>query len=285
MDPTLAELQRTVRALAQPLEVQETLFPDFVVLGDELVMELGDALGACRRTGVVWSALQEQGLSELDAFIVSVSGEQYLELWTERDRMRTDPRWTRMRNLAVAVLDAFGWKNVVPSPNTAFYIRAVEATVEVVRYGNLWPGGVTELVTPETGEVIALGTTALDQPWQFVVVNVVRLDTGVSSSHFLLNAFPSQPVLVANVCDIVAARFSDPLTSVIIWDGDGRSHVRSSPKANAEDVALAAAAYQAWGLDEADPMTITVDARMYDVSIALSEPPWRARILTNTSAR
>lgn len=123
MDRTLEELQRTIRALAQPFEVQVTLFPDFVVLGDELVMEFGDAVDACRRAGVAWSALQEQSLCELNEFIDSVSGDQFLELWFERERMRTDARWTRMRFLAAAVLDAFGWKNEVPDPSPATYIR------------------------------------------------------------------------------------------------------------------------------------------------------------------
>ena len=33
------ELERTVQALAQPFSVQRAIFPDFVALGDELVME------------------------------------------------------------------------------------------------------------------------------------------------------------------------------------------------------------------------------------------------------
>ena len=96
-------------------------------------------------------------------------------------------------------------------------------------------------------------------------MNVVRLDVGTNSGHLLINAFPvREESVVVSVREFVAARFSELQASVVLQDGEGRIHVRSSPTANAEDVALAAAAYSGWAHDEADPMTIIVGERKYD---------------------
>lgn len=124
MDENLEnELRRTLRALAQPADVQRSLFPEEVVIGDELVMEFCDAFERCRSVASLPDA-QLKCLTALDELIDSHSGEHNEDLWCDPESLSTDPRWEDMRQAAARALDSFGWTNVAPEKNDATYVFA-----------------------------------------------------------------------------------------------------------------------------------------------------------------
>jgi hypothetical protein len=63
----------SVLALAQPADVQRTLLPDFVPVGDEVALTFGDGLLTLDRQTITGS--QVSAIEALDQKIVSLSGE------------------------------------------------------------------------------------------------------------------------------------------------------------------------------------------------------------------
>ncbi|WP_280279146.1 hypothetical protein [Sphingomonas sp. CBMAI 2297] len=114
-------MQRAILALAQPAEVQLSLFPDFVCKADELALDFEDGLYELVGHEHEVTAEQRGAIDALDAVLVSMSGPT--GFWTE-EALRTHPTWERIRELAKAVAVAFGWELRIPPPSNAFYVVA-----------------------------------------------------------------------------------------------------------------------------------------------------------------
>jgi len=115
------QLQKAVLALAQPANVQLSLFPEFVCKADELALDFEDGLHEL--VGHEISGEQRAAVEALEEIITSMSGEQNASFWTE-EALRSDPTWDDIRSAAKAVLIAFGWEPRTPSPSGAIYIPA-----------------------------------------------------------------------------------------------------------------------------------------------------------------
>lgn len=117
MDP----LQRAVLALAQPAEVQLSLFPDFVCKADELVLDFDNGLPAL--PNAAYTDAQLAALAELDRLITSMGEKPHDDFWTD-DGLRSHPTWEEIRALARACANAFGWEMRIPPPSGATYVPA-----------------------------------------------------------------------------------------------------------------------------------------------------------------
>src|SRR5688572_32607527 len=106
------QLKWALQALAIPASDQMRLFPDFVVVADELALDfdqwqtvvLGNYDGEL-------STEQTSSLSEIDRTLdrMSRSGADFTpELWTEV-ALSSNRHWADLRRLAGAALEAFGW--------------------------------------------------------------------------------------------------------------------------------------------------------------------------------
>jgi hypothetical protein len=116
-------LQRAILALAQPAEVQLSLFPDFVCKADELALDFEDGLYELVGHEAAMTPPQRVAIDALDALLSRMSGEENSAFWTE-DAVRSHPAWEEIRGAARAVLVAFGWEFRRPPPSGAIYIRA-----------------------------------------------------------------------------------------------------------------------------------------------------------------
>jgi hypothetical protein len=116
------DLRHSVQALAQPADEQIALFPDFVVVGDELALDFESALERFRADAVSAPAQAVATVNALNAYLEQLSGPQNEDFWLDEARLREDPRWNQVRQLALAVLEAFGWPNVTPKKNHATYV-------------------------------------------------------------------------------------------------------------------------------------------------------------------
>jgi len=118
------QLMRAVQALAQPAHIQVALFPDFVVIGDELALDFGDAYERYRSTdGLGLTPEQNAALGRLDCELERLSGPADPAFWLDRAALETDSRWHNLRELARSVLREMGWPDTRPDPSDAIYVR------------------------------------------------------------------------------------------------------------------------------------------------------------------
>jgi hypothetical protein len=108
-----------VQALAQPATVQAALFPELAVVGDELATQFDDALGAYRASTKLAEPAE---LTQLDEYLSKLSGPEDERFWLDRTALGSDVRWQRIRDLARAVLEAFGWPYEPPPRDGATYV-------------------------------------------------------------------------------------------------------------------------------------------------------------------
>lgn len=114
----------SVQALAQPADVQRTLFPSFVCIGDELALGFDDAWRNWRARDPVLAESQRAAIEELNRYLDELSGEHNAEFWLNADRLGQDRRWDSIRKKAGAVLDALGWPHDQPPRDGAIFVNA-----------------------------------------------------------------------------------------------------------------------------------------------------------------
>lgn len=117
------QLQRAVLALAQPANVQLSLFPDFVCKADELALNFEDGLYELVGHENEITPEQRSAVDALDQIITDMSGKPNASFWTE-EALRSHPTWDEIRSAAKAVVVAFGWELKRPPPSGAVYIPA-----------------------------------------------------------------------------------------------------------------------------------------------------------------
>jgi hypothetical protein len=86
------QLQRAVIALAQPADIQLSLFPDFVRKADELALDFEDGLYEMVGHEGQFSEQQRGTIDVLNALISSKMGEQHAAFWNET-AVRDHPLW------------------------------------------------------------------------------------------------------------------------------------------------------------------------------------------------
>ena len=114
MDEQLEGLKWVVRALAQPAHVQKELFPPFVFIPDELLLEFEQFFepDSARYTDE-WSGAQYLSLRALDRKFEALDASGREELWDDQDSLDL-PEWSEVRQLAREVIRAFGWPTDKP---------------------------------------------------------------------------------------------------------------------------------------------------------------------------
>ena len=117
------QLQRAILALAQPAEVQLSLFPDFVCKADELALDFEDGLYELVGHEETTTPSQRAAVDALDNLLFRMSGKKNAAFWTE-DAVRSHPAWEEVRIAAKAALLAFGWEFRLPPPSGAIYVPA-----------------------------------------------------------------------------------------------------------------------------------------------------------------
>jgi hypothetical protein len=114
----LANLRYTLQLLAAaaPDQLAHFLPPDFAFKADEMALDFENWATSVH---TYWTLTEEQTarLTELDACLDNLSGEQNAAFWTDA-ALISDPRWEQVRALAKAALTSFQWPREVPPPET-----------------------------------------------------------------------------------------------------------------------------------------------------------------------
>lgn len=117
------QLQRAIIALAQPADVQLSLFPDFVCKANELALNFEDGLYEMVGHEAQFSAQQRAAIDVLDKLLSSKSSEQHASFWNDT-ALRKHPIWDEIRTAANAAAAAFGWDLQSLPPSNAVYVPA-----------------------------------------------------------------------------------------------------------------------------------------------------------------
>ncbi|MDX2014979.1 MAG: hypothetical protein SFW67_32595 [Myxococcaceae bacterium] len=112
--PSILRLKWSVQALAQDAATQVTLFPRFVSVPDELVLEFDEHLRAAPRSGLSPDAAL--ALDALAQVIDRHSGEGSAPAWTP-EGLQTHEAWRAIRTAALRVLATAGWGTEAPPAN------------------------------------------------------------------------------------------------------------------------------------------------------------------------
>lgn len=108
-------------ALASAAVVQDSLYPDYVAKGDELVLDYDEALKEIDIPSKL-SKEQKSALNSLEKYLEEHSGEGFEEMYCETSSLYIDSRWDQIRKLALEFIKSMGWQYEVPNKNRAIYV-------------------------------------------------------------------------------------------------------------------------------------------------------------------
>lgn len=118
------KIKWVTQAIAQPCEIQKSLFPDFANIADELAVEWEMALNELNDSQVasLFSSEQKLAVKNLDDYMLSISGAANIQYWNN-DALCRSVEWQKMRKMAIDILRIMNWENVVPAKADALYIN------------------------------------------------------------------------------------------------------------------------------------------------------------------
>ena len=118
------KIKWVTQAIAQPCEIQKSLFPDFANIADELAVEWEMALNELNDSQVasLFSSEQKLAVKNLDDYMLSISGAANIQYWNN-DALCRSVEWQKMRKMAIDILLIMNWENVVPAKADALYIN------------------------------------------------------------------------------------------------------------------------------------------------------------------
>lgn len=108
------------QVIAQPYEIQKSLFPDFANVADELAVEWEGALDELNITSITDE--QRSGIKKLDDYMLSISGPANIQYWNNTALCKS-VEWQRMREMAIDILSIMHWEKTVPAKPKAIYIN------------------------------------------------------------------------------------------------------------------------------------------------------------------
>jgi hypothetical protein len=118
--PSLDQLKWSLQALALPFEAQQTLFPSFACIADELALDFDHWCETAAAQHEL-TADQLSALASLATLLTEMSGEKNAELWTDVALAHL-PRWQTVRERARMALQAFQWTLETPPSDRAIFV-------------------------------------------------------------------------------------------------------------------------------------------------------------------
>ena len=108
------------QVIAQPYEIQKSLFPDFANVADELAVEWEGALDELNITSITDE--QRSVIKKLDDYMLSISGPANIQYWNNTALCKS-VEWQRMREMAIDILSIMHWEKTVPAKPKVIYIN------------------------------------------------------------------------------------------------------------------------------------------------------------------
>lgn len=118
----LTQMKWALQALAQQPAIQLTLFPEYVVVADELALDFDNWYGATKWREC-FTAPQRATLEAVDDLLDQMTLARDPELWTEK-ALTERPEWREARELAQQALKSLDWEFGAPPRYRSAYVRA-----------------------------------------------------------------------------------------------------------------------------------------------------------------
>ncbi|ENN8378888.1 hypothetical protein ACAX46_004358 [Providencia rettgeri] len=116
----MEKLEWVARAFMQPNKIQESLFPDYVNVADQLAVEWELALDNINYE--LLSTEQSSAIKILDDYMLSISGPNNIHFWNN-EALSSYIEWENMRKLAQNIVVSMGWSETPPPSDNAIYIN------------------------------------------------------------------------------------------------------------------------------------------------------------------
>jgi hypothetical protein len=120
MDTILNQFYWSLQALAQPAADQSALFPMFVVVADELALDLDHWLQVVQSNQLVVPPETLRAALEINRLLGEISGRHNAQEWTI-EALNTSPTWQKVRTRAREALFAAGLPLDPPPPGRSKY--------------------------------------------------------------------------------------------------------------------------------------------------------------------
>jgi hypothetical protein len=117
----LEKLKYCAQAIAQPTQIQVTLFPSFVIIADQLALDWEEATIAFSRSDITLTMAQRSAMQKLDDYMGSVSGPDFPHVWIDEGWYATE-EWKMMRELATQFLLEMNWSVECPPSSNDIYV-------------------------------------------------------------------------------------------------------------------------------------------------------------------
>jgi hypothetical protein len=119
----LLQLKYSLQALAQPVDIQLELFPNFVSIADEMALDLNHWSSVVIQNGLITSK-QKALLEQLDALLEQMSSVAMKDNLWSTNALQEREEWATVRNLVTKILQEFSWTPEKPPVARSQYIRS-----------------------------------------------------------------------------------------------------------------------------------------------------------------
>ncbi len=119
----LEHLKESTQALALPYEEQVQVFPSFVLITDELVLEYDEAFRFIDEM-VLKNLITKKDkvfFEKIDQYSQYLS-DNFTDLFLNEDSLKTDLKWEKMRELAKQALKNMNWEICRPTFSNNTYV-------------------------------------------------------------------------------------------------------------------------------------------------------------------
>lgn len=121
-EAVFTQLKWSLQAMASDSEIQISLFPDFVVVSDEIINDFDHwRLTVESRHKSEFSSGEIESLREIDITIDKITKVDE-EIW-DNDSLRTHVLWEELRRLGSKALSEFNWDKEVPPTNRSTFVK------------------------------------------------------------------------------------------------------------------------------------------------------------------
>ncbi len=121
-DSVLTHLKWSLQAMACDSETQILLFPDFVVVSDEIINDFDHWRQTVEsRYKSEFSNGQIESLNKIDVVIDDITKNE-VEIW-DNDSLKTHRLWDELRDAGTKALKQFNWDIEAPPTNRSIYVK------------------------------------------------------------------------------------------------------------------------------------------------------------------
>jgi hypothetical protein len=123
MDHIAQRFEWSVRALAQPVEIQIDLYPEFVCVSDELALEFDEWRRRLFDCAIAsnWPDAATRLIEVIDQQLEAMSGQANEQLWSDQ-ALAASAEWNQVRDLSRQLILEMNWTDEPPPAKRDIFV-------------------------------------------------------------------------------------------------------------------------------------------------------------------